>query len=164
MTPNSSPSTSGGLSPIPEVYFRESPTLTSKGLILRLDTCPQCDAPFTRWRIASFVDVFGEFSYDGGNTWTPGDKSFRIEQAPGPGITGDYNLDGRVDAADYVVLKDGLGTTYSQIDVRLWQANFGNTAPFVTGNSLAAVPEPAAQWMLFLGTLPILAAGSRKLR
>jgi len=139
-----------GLSPIPEVYFRESPTLASSGLIIREDLCPACAAPFTYWRIASFIDVFGEFSYDGGNTWTPGDRSFRIEQAPGPELTGDYNQDGRVNGADYAVLRKGLGTTYSQVDVILWRANFGNAKDHASGVTAATVPEPAGLVLLLL--------------
>ena len=75
------------LSPIPEVYFRESPTLRSRGLTIREDLCPLClgpasAAPFSRWRIYSYSDVFGEFSLDGGHTWAPGERPFRVEQAP----------------------------------------------------------------------------------
>ena len=71
-----------GLSLIPEVYFRESPTLASKGVIIRQNTGPARARPVTEWRIASFFDVFGEYSGDGGNTWSPGNKSFRVEQVP----------------------------------------------------------------------------------
>ena len=40
---------------------------------------------------------------------------------------GDYNLNGAVDAADYTVWRDGLGTTYTQADYDVWRANFGQT-------------------------------------
>ena len=142
-----------GLSLIPEVYFRESPTLASKGVIIRQNTCPACARPVTEWRIASFFDVFGEYSGDGGNTWSPGNKSFRIEQAPGLAIAGDYNLDGRVDAADYVVIRNGLGSIYSQVDELLWRANFGNTASVAGAASLAAVPEPSMSMLAGIATL-----------
>jgi hypothetical protein len=132
-----------GSSPIPEVYFRESPTLDSTGVIIRQDTCPACVGPVTRWRIASFLDVFGEYSGDGGNTWTPGNKLFRIEQAPGPGIAGDYNLDGRVDATDYLIIRQGLGTTYSMVDYLLWRANFGKAASVSASASISAISEPS---------------------
>jgi hypothetical protein len=137
-----------GLSPIPEVYFRESPTLASKGITIREDLCPLCLGPLTHWRIASFFDVYAEFSYNGGNTWTPGNKSFRIEQEPGPGLAGDYNGDGSVDGADYIVLRAGLGSTYRQLDVLLWRANFGNTAGLGGVTTFAAVPEPSSMLLL----------------
>ncbi len=153
----------GGLSPIPEVYFRESPTLRSTGVTIREDICPPCAGPLTHWRIASFFDVHGEFSYDGGHTWTPGERPFRIEQAPGPGLAGDYNLDGRVNGADYVVVREGLeGGTYSQLDLLWWRANFGNRGQFVDGISAASVPEPESLALIFLGGL--ICRGRRRKR
>jgi hypothetical protein len=43
-------------------------------------------------------------------------------------LPGDFNHDGTVDAADYVVWRNGLGTTYTQNDYNVWRANFGQTA------------------------------------
>ena len=43
-------------------------------------------------------------------------------------LPGDYNQNGTVDAADYVVWRNGLGTTYTQTDYDVWRANFGTTA------------------------------------
>jgi hypothetical protein len=78
-------------------------------------------------------------------------------------LTGDYNDNGTVDAADYVVWRDNEGTTntlpnddiggtigaahYAQ-----WQANFGNSA---VGDELggAAVPEPATALLVVLSLL-----------
>ncbi len=56
-------------------------------------------------------------------------------------LPGDFNLDGAVDAADYTVWRDGLGTIYTPLDYSDWAANYGETA----GSSVtAAVPEPSA--------------------
>jgi hypothetical protein len=67
------------------------------------------------------------------------------------GLPGDYNLDGRVDAADYVVWRKTDG---SQSGYELWRTNFGRTAGLGAGNSAtAAVPEPA-------GILIVLTAAS----
>ncbi len=56
-------------------------------------------------------------------------------------VTGDYNLDGHVDAADYVLWRknlgnvtplpndNGLGTPIGQQHYDLWRANFGQIAP-----------------------------------
>lgn len=41
---------------------------------------------------------------------------------------GDYNSDGTVDAADYTVYRDGLGTTYAPADYDVWAANYGASA------------------------------------
>ena len=58
-----------------------------------------------------------------------------------PGLPGDYNQDGVVDAADYTVWRDNLGqpegTLPNDIDggqigpaqYATWQANFGSTGP-----------------------------------
>ncbi|HEY3393228.1 MAG TPA: hypothetical protein VGK58_10995, partial [Lacipirellulaceae bacterium] len=68
-----------------------------------------------------------------------------------PGINGDYNDDGKVDAADYVVWRKNNGTTtalpndstpglVSPADYDIWRENFGRSS---SGGSLAqAVPEP----------------------
>ena len=77
-----------------------------------------------------------------------------------PVTPGDYNRDGTVDAADYVVWRNGLGTTYTQADYDVWRANFGQTIG--SGGALPsadplsiAVPEPVAWVMLLTGTLAI---------
>ena len=71
------------------------------------------------------------------------------------GVLGDYNLNGIVDAADYVVWRKGLGTTYTQDDYNVWRANFGATAGMGSGSagdlsSQSAVPEPASAMLLLL--------------
>jgi hypothetical protein len=54
---------------------------------------------------------------------------------------GDYNGDGRVNAADYAVWRKGLGTTYGLAHYDIWRANFGAV---VGSGSNQAVPEPGA--------------------
>ena len=79
-------------------------------------------------------------------------------------LPGDFNRNGVVDGADYVVWRktqgqtvcyfsaadgDGSGVVDSS-DYAVWRANFG--APAGGGASLAgAVPEPAAAWLLLAG-------------
>lgn len=60
-------------------------------------------------------------------------------------LPGDFNLDGAVDAADYTVWRDGVGSLYSTEDYDVWKANFGET--LVTGaaaEAYALVPEPVS--------------------
>jgi hypothetical protein len=72
-----------------------------------------------------------------------------------PVTPGDYNRDGTVDGADYVVWRNGLGTTYTQADYDAWRANFeqtigsGGALPSAEPLSIA-VPEPAAVTMLIM--------------
>jgi hypothetical protein len=55
-------------------------------------------------------------------------------------LRGDYNGDGAVDAADYLVAKKELGTYYTIGAIEDWRIHFGMTAG--PGNG-ATVPEPA---------------------
>lgn len=91
--------------------------------------------------------------------------------ALGPaGVSGDYNDDSIVDAADYTVWRDMLGQTgvglaadgtgprgypdgkVDTMDYDYWQANFDGllamgSAKSNTGESLQIVPEPRSQWL-----------------
>jgi hypothetical protein len=70
---------------------------------------------------------------------------------------GDFNRNGVVDAADYIVWRKGLGTTYSQTDYDMWRANFGAAAigsgatAGLSSSVNAAVPEPASIALLLTG-------------
>ena len=74
-----------------------------------------------------------------------------------PGLAGDFNHDGVVDAADYVVWRKSLGSVYTIGDYDVWRASFGQIGG--SGGSLAAlplnsaVPEPATVALLVLGWL-----------
>jgi hypothetical protein len=77
---------------------------------------------------------------------------FTAPPNPGAGVNGDFNNNGVVDAADYVLWRNGgpLQNDPTEgvqaADYNTWRANFGRTA--AGGSSLAAgasaVPEPAA--------------------
>jgi hypothetical protein len=62
-------------------------------------------------------------------------------------VPGDFNGDGTVDSADYVVWRDGLGTVYTQDDYNTWRAHFGQS-PGSAAFTNNAVPEPAACIMM----------------
>ena len=65
---------------------------------------------------------------------------------------GDFNHDGVVDAADYTVWRDGLGSTYGQADYEIWKTNFGKTAGSgASAFAAASIPEPATILLVFLG-------------
>jgi hypothetical protein len=67
-------------------------------------------------------------------------------------VNGDFNLDGSVDAADYVVWRNGLGAIYTQNDYNVWRSHFGQTAgsgsALPSAESLSAIPEPASALLL----------------
>jgi glucosylceramidase len=64
-------------------------------------------------------------------------------------IPGDYNGNGVVDAADYVVWRKGFANTFTQSDYDVWRAHFGETLD--SGSAaigILAVPEPVASVLL----------------
>ncbi len=100
-----------GLSSRPgDFLFRESPSLRSTGKTIVADTCPECGRPVPIYRVSSFLDIFAEASADGGQTWAPGDKAIPVVQQAEPIALGDYNQNGTVDAADYVLWRKLVGT------------------------------------------------------
>jgi hypothetical protein len=85
-------------------------------------------------------------------------------------LAGDYNSDGIVDAADYVVWRHVLGQSVSlpndttpgivsEADYDVWRAHFGQTAATGSGSYVAAVPEPS---MFALAALALAALVARR--
>jgi hypothetical protein len=78
------------------------------------------------------------------------------------GLAGDYNRNGTVDAADYTIWHDTLGSTtdlradgngngvIDQGDYAIWKSNFGNHAGIGAGAAVR-VPEPTTVSMLLIG-------------
>jgi hypothetical protein len=66
------------------------------------------------------------------------------------GIPGDYNQNGVVDAADYTVWRDGLGSTYTPADDDVWKQHFGAHAG---SSAAAAVPEPTSSILLIVAVV-----------
>ncbi|HEY4232818.1 MAG TPA: dockerin type I repeat-containing protein [Lacipirellulaceae bacterium] len=91
-------------------------------------------------------------------------------------LTGDYNNDGVVDAADYAVWRDTLGSTadrradgdnngtVNSADYAMWMENFGAMSGAggsgAASNSLA-VPEPTSIAVLLLGAAALVAMLAR---
>jgi hypothetical protein len=99
--------------------------------------------------------------HTGGDIGSPG-------MVPGstPVVLGDYNDDGAVDAADYVLWRDGgplqnegdTPGTINQADYEFWRARFGATDGGIASLSAAAVPEPATG-VLAVGVFGLYLAG-----
>jgi len=89
------------------------------------------------------------------------------------GILGDFNRNGVVDGADYIVWRKSLGQTgaalaadannsgvIDQGDYNIWRANLGQTAPATS--AFAPVPEPASLLLaLVAASLPALRRPTR---
>ena len=104
------------------------------------------------WRLYRVLDMTGDFRFLTGTAINPNGnwEGFVIEL---PVLAGDYNRDGTVDAADYILWRNGLGTDYTQADYAAWRANFGATAAgaaaVIKATVNVAVPETTA--MLLAG-------------
>ena len=89
-------------------------------------------------------------------------------------LDGDFNADGKVDAADYTVWRDNLGGdeealtfgtgdgsgTVDAADYAIWVANFGNEIPSSAFG--AAVPEPTSAMLLLLASVGFIGRTTRK--
>jgi probable HAF family extracellular repeat protein len=74
-------------------------------------------------------------------------------------LPGDFNFDGSVDAADYVVWRENPGGTYTSDDYTAWRTNFGE--PTSGGAAMGAasdiaVPEPGSLALLTLAVPALL--------
>jgi len=92
-------------------------------------------------------------------------EAVRLANLPSTSVvTGDYNDNGNVDAADYTVWRDALGTSIAlpnedltvtpgmvtDEDYGVWKTNFGNANAVGVAQS-AQVPEPSTMILLGLG-------------
>jgi hypothetical protein len=114
------------------------------------------------------------------------DADFLIDNVRTLGATtivpGDYNRNGTVDAADYVVWRkmlnlevtpgtgaDGTGPAgepdglVNNLDYDFWRSQFGSPPAPGNGAGAGAIPEPAA-WNLVLGFIAAFMGGLRSLR
>jgi hypothetical protein len=91
----------------------------------------------------------------------------RVAVAPTP-IIGDFNANGVVDAADYVLWKNG-GPLQNDptpgvqpADYNVWRTNFGRTAAAGSGLAAGGVPEPAAVALMLYGVLGLAALRGKR--
>jgi hypothetical protein len=149
---------------------------SGNGLLLYFDTNEVKNAtePFTIRRLGISptgaampnADLLGFGQGAGGEIYAMFDNGQIFELRPivipAPG---DYNDDGIVDAADYVVWRknvgtnntlpnDAIGNTIGPAHYEQWRANFGKTASRAVGGS-HAVPEPASTGVLILSAIAL---------
>lgn len=119
---------------------------------------PQIGSTFQILTASSLAGTFDEVELPalaGGAKWGVTYGAGAVSLSVG-GVLGDFNLDDRVDAADYVVWRNTRGTnaiaadasgngSIDQADYNIWKANFGAVAAGSGGaGATAAVPEPSA--------------------
>jgi hypothetical protein len=111
------------------------------------------------------VTLAGDSGPDGGRWSKTG--SFTVQVAPA-GVPADYNGNGNVDAADYVLWRNGgplqnevdaVGTV-NAADYTAWRARFGNTAGSAASITIeTVVPEPATLALLIFASAGIRLRG-----
>lgn len=91
------------------------------------------------------------------DNWADPSAMFAIVDTASANLDGDFNHDGRVDAADYVAGRKTLGSSYFNEQYSIWRANYGKSQ----GQNQAAgavlpssgVPEPGAFALVALGAI-----------
>jgi hypothetical protein len=113
-------------------------------------------AMFLRLVDLSTVSANGGVVQTGGTSRVDNFSIFYYAIAPDD-LPGDFNFDGTIDAADYVVWRKTMGGDTGAYS--LWRTNFGRTLEGSGGNGFGSpsVPEPAA-WMLLSLGICLLAA------
>jgi len=88
------------------------------------------------------------------------------------GVLGDYNNNGVVDAADYVLWRKG-GPLNNEVDnpgivndndLTAWRARFGNNSGSGSGALAASVPEPTSIWLCLVGSVLLFRSARRFFR
>lgn len=97
------------------------------------------------WRPGTIEDVTGQMLLADNST-----RTITVEYFDDTSLSGDYNGDGIVSAADYTVWRNGGSPDDSQSGYNLWRTNFGRTSGSGAGAGASlAVPEPAG-WLIAL--------------
>ena len=135
---------------------------------------PETGSIFPANGILSIGNVLNTLTFGSGN---PADLEFHFGLADGtfltgpvvyvsvvPPVPGDYNQNGVVDAADYVVWRENIGSAtlpnrgpriagpVGAVDYDFWRSHFGATSGSGSGVALA-VPEPSTLVILFFGCM-----------
>jgi hypothetical protein len=116
------------------------------GLVLIGDTAGIASATET----SGVLDISNLVGYKPGSVLLTSNQgssaSLTVLINPHAALAGDFNGDGGVDAADYVVWRKGLGSTYTTDDYQVWSAQFGRalagSGSRLGPTFLASVPEP----------------------
>jgi autotransporter-associated beta strand protein len=96
--------------------------------------------------------TYGSSASSAANQFDQWFSGMGIVTVAAPGLAGDYNGDGKVDAADYVVWrKDPASFGGDPGGYNTWRANFGAMLGSGSGSAAAtAVPEPASLGLLII--------------
>jgi autotransporter-associated beta strand protein len=84
----------------------------------------------------------------------------RLQVMTGP-LAGDFNDDGSIDAADYVLWRKNFGSPFTQTDYNNWRKNFaspsaGNSPAAMSSDAWSTIPEPASACIFLIGSFAVL--------
>lgn len=125
---------------------------------------PTAGQSFDFLNATSVTGAFASVILPGGYTWDVTQLASGIVLVSSVVLPGDFNHDGKVDAADYVVWRKTGG---SQADYNTWRANFG--LPNLPGSGASvgpnsAVPEPATMLLVAVGNAAVALMSARQRR
>jgi autotransporter-associated beta strand protein len=125
-------------------------------------------ATYTGTLTGAFETITSGYSVDYG---TGTNSQVTLNSVGSPGVPGDYNGNGIVDGADYVVWRNG-GPLQNEVatigsitpeDYTAWRARFGNTSGSgSSAGNLSAVPEPSC--IVLIGLAMAVALGGARRR
>jgi probable HAF family extracellular repeat protein len=120
-------------------------------------------APGSGWRLeqalaisdTGWVAGIGKFDDGPGGAPSPYDRVFMMQVPIEVALPGDYNVNGEVDAADYVIWRERMATLSTlpndttpgwvqPVDYSVWRANFSRAAGSGSAIGSTSVPEPAS--------------------
>jgi hypothetical protein len=143
------------LAPLPNApWFLDGFSLDKFGVIIRTTSGA------TRNGVFDFT--ISDLTYTGGTAYVP------------PAVPGDYNGNGTVDAADYVLWKKGVAPLTNEVDTTggagvtnaedytAWRARFGNITGSGSGLEAGAVPEPTTAMLALLAGLATAGSWRRR--
>jgi hypothetical protein len=100
-------------------------------------------------------------------------NSMEITTTTPAGVVGDYNNNGKVDAADYVLWRNNVGTTtvlpndpaggtIGTTQYNNWRSHFGISAGSGSGPVGAAVPEPSSAMLVVAAVMGLFSAKRKR--
>ena len=123
--------------------------------------------------VLHFDDVYLDLRFTSWEVGQGGGFTYMRAEPPAPPPTGDYSGNNVVDAADYTVWRDTLGSTtdlrangdnteqsegkIDDADYVFWKAHFGDMVPLgAGGGQVATVPEPTMLVLVLIGLTSLL--------
>jgi hypothetical protein len=81
-------------------------------------------------------------------------RAINVAAADATALPGDFNADGTVDAADYVLWRKGAAVPNTPQNYAMWRTNFDMAGGAgVIASATAAIPEPASTWLIISAVL-----------